>query len=66
MEVRDIIEHEDGSATYHFNLTPEENEAMCRNGILWAVVCGATGLTVDKVIEEYLRNPEDEQETPSV
>jgi uncharacterized OsmC-like protein len=51
MEVRDIIEHEDGGATYYFDLTPEENEAMCRNGILWAIVCGCTGLTVEDAMK---------------
>jgi len=51
MEVVDLIEHEDGSATYTFNLTPQENDAMCRNGIVWAIVCGATGLTVEEAIK---------------
>jgi hypothetical protein len=64
MEVRDIIEHEDGSATYQFDMNAQEHDAMCRNGILWAIVCGATGLTVDKVIAEYLSTeaPEETQE----
>ena len=51
MEVVDLIEHEDGSATYTFNLTPQENDAMCRNGIIWAIVCGATGLTVEEAMK---------------
>jgi len=65
MEVRDIIEHEDGSATYHFDLTAEENEAMCRNGILWAIVCGCTGLTVEEAMkyDKYKGEELDEQET---
>jgi hypothetical protein len=53
MEVRDIIEHEDGSATYTIDLTAEETDAMVRNGILWAIVCGCTGLTVEQAIKDY-------------
>ena len=53
MEVLKIIEHEDGSATYQFDLTAEETDAMVRNGILWAIVCGCTGLTVEQAIKDY-------------
>lgn len=53
MEVVDIIEHEDGSATYQFDMTPEEHDAMCRNGILWAIVSGLTGVSVEGVLKEY-------------
>ena len=51
MEVKDVIEHEDGGATYTVDLTPEEAEAMCRNGILWAIVCGCTGLTIEEAMK---------------
>jgi len=56
MKVLDIKEHEDGSATYQFDLTPEEHEAMCRNGILWAIVSGITGVSVDQVLEDWKDN----------
>jgi len=58
MEVLDIIEHEDGSATYQFDMTAEENEAMVRNGILWAIVCGCTGLTLEQAMKNYLNDEE--------
>jgi len=61
MEVLDIIEHEDGSATYQFDMTAEENEAMCRNGILWAIVCGCTGLTIEEAMK-YSKYKEEETE----
>lgn len=54
MEVLDIIEHEDGSATYQFDLTPQEHDAMCRNGIMWAILAGVTGITQEQVIHDYL------------
>jgi hypothetical protein len=53
MKVLDIKEHEDGSATYQFDLTNEEHDAMCRNGILWAIVSGLTGVSVDQVLEDW-------------
>ena len=53
MKVLDIKEHEDGSATYQFDLTNEEHDAMCRNGILWAIVCGCTGLTIEQAMKDY-------------
>ena len=67
MEVLGIVEHEDGSATYNFDLTPQEHEAMCRNGILWAIIAGVTGITQDKVIADYLAQnsaPEEETKMP--
>jgi len=62
MKVLDIKEHEDGSATYKFDLTPEENEAMCKNGIMWAIVASISGITIQDVINQYndSHNTEDE------
>ena len=54
MEVINIIEHDDGSATYQFDMKPQEHDAMCRNGILWAIVCGVTGLTVEGALRDHL------------
>lgn len=64
MEVTNIIEHEDGSATYHFDMTAEENEAMCRNGILWAIICGCTGLTVEEAMK-YSKYGDAQAEEPT-
>ena len=60
MEVLSITEHEDGSATYTFDMTAEEKEAMCRNGILWAIVCGCTGLTIEEAMK-YSKYEQDEE-----
>lgn len=53
IDVRLIEEHEDGSATYEFDLSPEVAEALLRNGILWAIVSGITGVTREKVLQDY-------------
>ena len=61
MEVKAIIEHEDGSATYEFDMTAEEKEALCRNGILWAIVCGCTGLTIEEAMK-YSKYGDEQEE----
>jgi len=60
MEVKELKEHEDGSATYQFDMTPEEHEAMCQNGIVWAIVSGITGISVNDVLTEYLASLKEE------
>ena len=51
-----IEEHEDGSATYQFDLCDEYTEALLKNGILWAIVSGITGVTIDKVLQDHAKN----------
>jgi len=60
MEVKELKEHEDGSATYQFDMTPEEHDAMCKNGIVWAIVSGITGISVNDVLTEYLASLKEE------
>lgn len=40
MNVNLIKEHEDGSASYQFDLTPEEAQALLTYGILEAIKAG--------------------------
>jgi hypothetical protein len=56
VDVTLLEEHEDGSATYQFDLTPEYAEALLRNGIMWAIASGVTGITIDKVLEEHMKS----------
>jgi hypothetical protein len=51
-----IEEHDDGSATYRFNLTEKYADALLQNGILWAIVSGVTGVTIDKVLQDHAKN----------
>ena len=37
MEITETKEHEDGSATYHFDMTDEEKIALLRYGIVAAL-----------------------------
>jgi len=62
MEVLDIVENEDGSATFTFDMTKEEARAMCINGIIWAVISGATGITAKEVIDNYLEENDAKEE----
>lgn len=50
MNVQLIKEHEDGSASYQFDLTPDESQALLTFGILEAIKAGireGDRLTVD-------------------
>ena len=56
MDVELIEEHEDGSATYRFNLTEKHADALLQNGILWAIVSGVTGVTIEQVLQDHAKN----------
>lgn len=56
MKVIDEVEHEDGSATYTFDLTEDERRVMVEQGILWSIVAGATGVDPESILKTYLAN----------
>ena len=60
MNVIDEVEHEDGSATYTFEMTEEERRIMVEQGILWGLVAGITGLSPLDVLQEWKEKQEDE------
>jgi hypothetical protein len=62
MEVTEIKEHENGDATYQFDMTAEEHRVMCQQGILWCIVAGITGVTPEKVMEAWLDEREAEED----
>ena len=55
MKVIDEVEHEDGSATYTFDLTDDERRIMAEQGLLWGIVAGITGETPISVLERWQR-----------
>ena len=55
MNVIDEIEHEDGSATYTFDLTDDERRLMAEQGLLWGIVAGITGETPISVLTRWQR-----------
>ena len=59
MKVIDEVEHEDGSATYTFEMTEEERRIMAEQGILWGIVAGITGATPLSVLEEWVEKQDD-------
>jgi len=63
MNVTELKEHEDGSATYQFDMTDEEHRMMCQQGIVWCIVAGITGATPEQVLKDYLDERESEQTT---
>lgn len=55
MEVIEEFEHENGSATYTFDLTDDERRIMAEQGILWGLVAGITGETPLSVLTRWQR-----------
>ena len=53
MNVVNEVEHEDGSATYTFELSDEERRIMTEQGIIWGIVAGITGATPLSVLQEW-------------
>ena len=60
MNIVDEVEHEDGSATYTFEMTEDERKVMTEQGILWCLVAGITGLSPLDVLREWKEQQEDE------
>lgn len=58
MKVINEVEHEDGSATYTFDLTEQERIIMTQQGILWSIIAGATGVTPEQVFKDYMECPQ--------
>lgn len=56
MEIISEIEHEDGSATYTFDMTEEERRMCVEAGILWMLVSGITGDTPTSLLEKHMQN----------
>jgi hypothetical protein len=58
MRVVDEVEHEDGSATYTFDMTESERRICTEQGILWMIVAGATGVTPESVMRKWIEERE--------
>ena len=58
MQIVNEVEHEDGSATYTFDLTEEERTIMIKQGILWSLVVGISGVTPQGVLKQWLKDNE--------
>ena len=67
IKVGDMVEHEDGSATFQIDTTPEATRLLVEIGLV-----SLLEKAIDKENEEYsidkslLKGEDDEQETPSV
>lgn len=62
MKVIDEVEHEDGSATYTFDMTEQERRMCVEQGILWMLVSGITGETPQSLMEAYIAKQENDDE----
>ena len=54
LKVTELTEHEDGSATYSFELD-DKTAALAQDlGLMLLIYCGATGTDVDYVFKDIL------------
>lgn len=63
MNVQLIKEHEDGSASYQFDLTPDESQALLTFGILEAIKAGireGDRLTVDDETVQWFQEAKEQ------
>jgi len=62
IEVSDVKEHEDGSATYTFDMDQESSDLLTEVGLKLILFCGAAGVYTEEVFD-YLRKKADNRAT---
>jgi len=60
MKITAITEHEDGSATFDFDLDDATATLAQELGVKLLIYCGATGTTIDYVFKTVLGGFEDD------
>lgn len=55
IEVVEVQEHEDGSATYTFDMDEKTSKATSELGLKFLLYLGVTGMTPDKVFDLMLK-----------
>lgn len=51
MEIVLVTEHEDGSATYTFNISQEEKDLLVPAGIQLGILCGMSDMTYAQIVK---------------
>jgi len=59
IEITEVEEHEDGSATYGLDVDEETAVFMAQLGLTFALYCGALGKSTDQVLSEMLQQIDD-------
>lgn len=61
IKVVDTVEHEDGSATYTFDLDDEARNNLANLGLEFVLHCAATGMDIQDAFKLILRNSGDKE-----
>ncbi len=56
VEILDVVEHEDGSATYSVDLTDEEKDTFAQAGFRLAIILAAFQITEKELFEILVEN----------
>jgi len=62
IEVSDVKEHDDGSATYTFDMDQESSDLITEVGLKLILLCGAADIPTEEVFD-YLRKKADNRAT---
>lgn len=55
VKVFDIVEHEDGSATYSFDLDDQSKNSLCKIGLDFVMYCAAYEMDLQYVLDNLNR-----------
>ena len=64
--ITDTVEHEDGSATYSFDISDDARSSLAEIGIEFILYCAATGTDIQDALDMILGNAEKPTETSVV
>lgn len=59
LDIVDVVEHEDGSATYQFNTSEEGKQMFAELGMRLVLHCAAVGKSTEEVLEGLLKGNKD-------
>lgn len=59
LDLKDVVEHEDGSATYKFDVNEEGAVVVAELGLKLLLYCGLTGISTEEVFDMILAKHEE-------
>lgn len=51
IEITDVVDHDDGSATMSFDLSDDATKTMASYGVKFLLYCAAYGITTDEAFD---------------
>ena len=61
--VKDVVDHEDGGATYSFDIGDDTRDSLAKIGLEFVLYCGATGTDIQDAYNMILYNAKVREKT---